>query len=185
MANQYHNRQREIPYHDRGAKRGPYAGYGPRGYARTDDRIQDDINDRLTWDDRIDASDIQVTVSAGTVVLDGSVDSRRDKRIAEDIADSVSGVWDVHNHLRIRNRGYYRSGQGRVNRDDLQEGMQVVDVQGAPVGTIKEVHANDFLLNRSNARDIYVPFSACQVSGDQVRLNVSADQVNTQNWEEG
>lgn len=88
---------------------GPYAGYGPKGYSRPDDRIREDINDRLTWDDRIDASDIEVTVTAGTVVLDGSVDARRDKRIAEDIADSVSGVWDVHNHLQIRNRGNHPS----------------------------------------------------------------------------
>jgi osmotically-inducible protein OsmY len=29
------------------------------------------------------------------------VDDRRSKRLAEDIADSVSGVTDVHNELRI------------------------------------------------------------------------------------
>ncbi len=83
--------------------RGPYSGYGPQGYQRPDAKISEDVNDRLTQHGQFDASDISVTVTAGTVVLDGWVDTGLDRRLAEDVVDGVSGVWDVHNHLRVRN----------------------------------------------------------------------------------
>ncbi len=35
------------------------------------------------------------------VTLRGSVDNRRTKRIAEDVVDTVFGVEDIHNELRI------------------------------------------------------------------------------------
>src|ERR687883_561129 len=42
--------------------RGGYRGRGPREYRRSDDRIRDDVNDRLTDDDFLDASQIEVGV---------------------------------------------------------------------------------------------------------------------------
>ncbi len=36
------------------------------------------------------------------MTLDGIVENRAEKRLAEDCADSVPGVVDVHNRLRIR-----------------------------------------------------------------------------------
>jgi osmotically-inducible protein OsmY len=83
-----------------------FAGRGPRNYQRSDERIHEDINDRLTSHPGLDASDIQVMVSKGEVTLTGSVDSRWAKREAEDIADSTLGVTDVHNQLSAnRQRG--------------------------------------------------------------------------------
>jgi osmotically-inducible protein OsmY len=79
-----------------------HRGRGPRNYTRSDDRIRDDVNDRLTDDPHIDASDIEVTVSSREVTLSGHVGSRFEKRHAEDIADSVSGVSHVQNNLRVR-----------------------------------------------------------------------------------
>jgi osmotically-inducible protein OsmY len=79
-----------------------YRGVGPRGAARRDSRILDDVNDRLTEDDWLDATDIEANVDAGEVTLSGSVDSREAKRRAEDIAASVSGVREVFNRLRIQ-----------------------------------------------------------------------------------
>ena len=38
------------------------------------------------------------------VTLNGSVDSRRTKRLAEDVAERCAGVVDVHNRLRIADR---------------------------------------------------------------------------------
>jgi osmotically-inducible protein OsmY len=82
-------------------RRGIYAGRGPRGYRRSDERISEDINDLLTDDGYVDASDVEVTVNNGMVTLTGRVDSRDEKRRAEDIAESVSGVADVSNQLRV------------------------------------------------------------------------------------
>jgi osmotically-inducible protein OsmY len=56
----------------------------------------------LTDDSYIDATDIEVIVNNGMVTLTGRVDSREDKRRSEDIAESVSGVTDVSNQLRVQ-----------------------------------------------------------------------------------
>ncbi len=82
-------------------RRGMYAGRGPRGYRRSDERIREDVNERLTDDGYVDASDIEVSVNNGVVTLAGRVGRRAEKRRAEDVAESVSGVMDVSNQLRV------------------------------------------------------------------------------------
>jgi osmotically-inducible protein OsmY len=102
------------------AERGRFAGRGPKGWRRSDDRIREDINERLTDHPDIDASDIEVQVKNGEVTLTGAVDARYTKRLAEDISESVSGVREVHNQLRIQTAaeqstgaGYSGEGRGR------------------------------------------------------------------------
>ena len=77
------------------------AGKGPRGYQRSDARVFEDVCDRLTDDPRVDASDVEVRVENGEVTLAGTVRSRQEKHRAEDIIEHLSGVRDVHNHLRV------------------------------------------------------------------------------------
>ena len=91
-----------------------FRGRGPKGYRRSDDRIREDACERLTQDDQLDASNIEVTVKDGEVTLSGSTNSREDKRRAEDIVDSVSGVRDVSNSLRVSERA--TQSQDRVFR---------------------------------------------------------------------
>ena len=83
-------------------QQGPYTGYGPRGYRRTDERIQEDICDRLTQHAQIDASDIEVAVLEGEVTLTGTVEDRRIKRMVEANVEMIPGVVDIHNQLRLR-----------------------------------------------------------------------------------
>ena len=78
-----------------------YRGCGPRGYRRSDERILEEICDRMTDDPFLDASEIEVDVKQGEVTLAGSVVSRDQKRRAEDIAERIGGVSDVTNRLRI------------------------------------------------------------------------------------
>jgi BON domain-containing protein len=85
-------------------KAGRYAGRGPKGYQRSDDRIKEEICDRLTEAPEIDAAEIEVTVQNGEVTLQGSVPERSMKRAAEDTAESVSGVQQMHNRLRVETR---------------------------------------------------------------------------------
>lgn len=59
------------------------------------------ICDRLSEDDRLDASDVLVSVSDGEAILEGTVVDRRAKLRAENIARSVSGVREVHNQLEV------------------------------------------------------------------------------------
>jgi osmotically-inducible protein OsmY len=90
-------RRREMDARQQG-----HRGRGPRGYMRSDERIIEDVNDRLTEDWMLDASDIEVSASNGEVTLSGTVSERRSKRRAEDLAESVSGVKDVHNTIRVQ-----------------------------------------------------------------------------------
>ena len=78
-----------------------FRGRGPKNYRRSDERIAEDIHDRLTHDHDVDATHIEVSVANGEVTLQGTVDSRRAKRIAGDIAWECRGVHDVHNRLKI------------------------------------------------------------------------------------
>jgi len=84
------------------AQRGIHRGKGPRGWQRSDQRIEEDINDVLTEDPYIDASEIEVTVDKGDVTLTGTVEIRHLKRRVEDLVEDVSGVRNVENRLRKR-----------------------------------------------------------------------------------
>jgi len=68
-------------------------------------------------------------------------------------------------------------------KSQIKEGVEVVGSQGKSVGTVKQVRSNDFLVDRPVARDIFVPFSAAHFENGKVRLNVTADQVDDQNWD--
>jgi osmotically-inducible protein OsmY len=69
-----------------------FAGRGPKGYTRSDDRIKEQVSDRLMDDDNIDASEISIDVKNGEVTLSGTVSSREEKRAAEDAAEQTPGV---------------------------------------------------------------------------------------------
>jgi CBS domain-containing protein len=92
-------------------RRGAHQGRGPKNYQRSDDRIREDVNERLTDDAMIDASEIEVTVQNREVTLSGTVRNRQERRRAEDIAESVPGVTHVQNDLRVGQRqGEHRTG---------------------------------------------------------------------------
>lgn len=86
---------------------GPHKGKGPKGYTRSDQRLTEEVNEKLYQDSFIDASNIEVTVLEGEVTLSGTVDSREAKRRAEDLVEEVSGVKDVTNQLKVSNTNQY------------------------------------------------------------------------------
>ena len=78
-----------------------HRGKGPRSYRRSDERILEDVNNRLYDDPYLNAADIETAVVDGDVTLSGTVDARHAKRRAEDVAESVRGVKNVENRLRV------------------------------------------------------------------------------------
>lgn len=80
--------------HHEHSKRGPK-------FTRNDQRIREDVCDRLTNADRIDASEVMVEVKDGVVTLLGTVPHRAMKHWIEDIAAETSGVKDVENKLNV------------------------------------------------------------------------------------
>ena len=107
---------------------GPHSGRGPRNYQRSDERIREDVNERLTQNGQLDASNMEIEVTNGEVMLKGNVNDRRDKRLAEDIADSVFGVKDVNNQLKVS------QGEQTDSSQQQQLGVQSQQTQTAQGG---------------------------------------------------
>lgn len=103
-------------------RQGEHRGKGPKGYVRTDERIKEDVNERLTDDGLVDASEIEVDVRNGEVFLKGTVNSRQEKRRAEDVIENISGVKNVENHIKVQQGGYRSGNIGQY--DDKRYGTE-------------------------------------------------------------
>ena len=86
--------------HSRGVS---HSGRGPRNYTRPDASIVDELIDRMTEHEALDATEILLIVEDGVVTLTGEVPERRMKHLAEDIADEVRGVREIENRIRVDN----------------------------------------------------------------------------------
>jgi BON domain len=96
--------------------RGRFTGRGPKGWRRPDARIEEDVQEELLQNGELDASNITVRVVDCKVTLDGEVDTREEKRLAEDIVEQCPGVQDVDNNLHVK-RGFFARLFG-LDRDD-------------------------------------------------------------------
>jgi len=114
-------------------------GKGPKGYTRSDERIREDVCDRLSDDDEVDARDITVTVKGAEVILEGTVNDRRSKHRAEDVAESVSGVKEVTNHLRAR-KGFFQELGDKISGDgDVEhQGHRGSGTRNSTVGAVPQ-----------------------------------------------
>jgi osmotically-inducible protein OsmY len=101
---------------------GEYSGRGPKGYKRSDERVRDDVSDRLEQSGSIDASEIEIEVEDGVVTLRGSVSERTQKRLAEEATESTPGVRDVRNEIRVAER-------------DARDGRQAAGTQQGRMGS--------------------------------------------------
>ena len=126
---------REMPWSREERNTRSYVGQGPRGYQRSDARINEDVCDRLCDSPDIDARSIDVTVNGGEVTLSGSVSDRNQKRCAEDLIEQVSGVREVHNNLRVSDRQDTFSGNGGNIGSTTTGGEQPGNVLGVTGGT--------------------------------------------------
>jgi len=72
-----------------------------RAYGRTDERIREDVCERLAHSNAVDPSDVSVAVRDGVVTLEGTVPQRPMRYALEDIAARCMGVVDVDNRVRV------------------------------------------------------------------------------------
>ena len=96
---------------------GGYSGVGPKNYRRSDERIQEEVCDLLTYHSGIDASNVEVSVRDGEVTLTGEIPDRYMKRMAEDTIDEIPGVKNITNNLRVEqsNRSYMMGDDRKIN----------------------------------------------------------------------
>lgn len=104
-----------------GAPQQRYRGVGPKDYQRSDERLSEQVCERLSDDGDLDASNIEVKVQNGEITLNGTVDSRWAKRRAEDCAESVSGVSNCQNNLRVSNASQQQAQGQQQSRSDTNE----------------------------------------------------------------
>lgn len=101
-----------------GREHGGYGSQGarrsmPKGYQRSDERIREDVCERLSHSG-LDVSDVSVHVSSGHVTLEGTVDSRHVKHAIENCADDCMGVQDVENRIRVQRQGASPTGYSQT-----------------------------------------------------------------------
>ncbi|WP_449000988.1 BON domain-containing protein [Myxosarcina sp. GI1(2024)] len=68
----------------------------------TNEEIKTRVVEHLHWDDRVDASDVAVTVDAGKAQLSGTVPSYRAKMAAQEDARTVLGIRRIENQLQVQ-----------------------------------------------------------------------------------
>ncbi|MBX3387824.1 MAG: BON domain-containing protein [Phycisphaeraceae bacterium] len=78
-------------------------GKAPKNYRKSDDRVRDDVSERLV-DDGYDCSEVDVNCKDGIVTLSGECCDRDTKHGMERSASDVHGVKDVDNQLRMKHR---------------------------------------------------------------------------------
>lgn len=100
-----------------GTSQGRYTGKGPKGYKRSDEQICEEANQRLERNGDVDASEVEVSCNAGTLILRGKVEDRRAKREAENCVEDIYGVHDVMNELKV-DRGFFAKLFNTDGKDD-------------------------------------------------------------------
>lgn len=114
---------------------GRYTGRGPKGYQRSRERILDDVCERLADHPEVDASEMEVDVQGDVVHLRGRAHDRGQKRLAEDVAESVSGVRDVRNELDVERGMLATLTDAVTGRSDEEPGDTHAAPRKASAGT--------------------------------------------------
>jgi len=79
-----------------------------------DGKLQQDVLHELEWDNRVDCTQIGVTVHESVVTLHGIVDSWAAKLAAADAAHRVDGVRDVANDLVVAPRSHQAKSDAEI-----------------------------------------------------------------------
>jgi hypothetical protein len=104
------------------ASQGPHRGRGPRGWSRRDERIREEVCERLLQDRLLDARGVEVQVQDGVVTLAGEVPGGSDAAHAEMLARQAPGVVEVRCNLvhapgrREIDRSHPEEAQGQRTR---------------------------------------------------------------------
>lgn len=129
----YHQQELRRDPGERDRDRGPHWGKGPKGYRRSDARILEDVCEAIADQGHIDASDVEVKVEEGVVVLTGTVGLRHHKRSLEILVENCRGVDEVRNELRLRRDGRASAGDPQSTRDITRAGQESGTMPGSEI----------------------------------------------------
>lgn len=97
-------------------------GKGPKNYHPSDNKIYERVCDTLSKSQIFDATHIQVTVKGGSILLEGEVETKNDKLMAESLIEALPGVKQVKNKLQLLDGPI--SGPSEVTIKDLGLGIR-------------------------------------------------------------
>lgn len=107
---------------------------GPKGYSRTDERVREDVCERLCMAHHLEVCDVSVQVKDGRVELQGNVPQRWMKHAIEDVVEKCFGVHDVENRIRTQAPQHAQGDQQRGGTSG-SSGAQRTSGQSGTVGT--------------------------------------------------
>ncbi|WP_051361712.1 BON domain-containing protein [Solimonas soli] len=122
---------------------GPAAGgvwraeRGPKGYTRSDERIRDDVCERLYHEPGIDVREVSVQVQDGRVILEGTVPDRAMKHRIEDLCERCIGVRDIEDRIRVErvSDAVHRAEASADQADDRREAAEDGRPRGVLIGS--------------------------------------------------
>jgi hypothetical protein len=141
---------------------GEFTGMGPQGYQRSDERIHEEVCERLTHHGRIDASQIDLQVQDGEVTLSGTVEHREMKRLAEDAIENIYGITNIQNNIKVRKQHDQQDDQQRQRHDQQRE-------QGSATGTSQTAQAGSTASATQRKQDKATTRAGEQGKGHQLR----------------
>lgn len=107
----------EVPGHDE--EFSPLAGL-------SDTELEETIWDELRTDDRLDTQELEITCEEGMVTLSGAIPSHQEHARLIDILESVLGVEDIVDNLRIEHVSWQRRDRAQGTDDEEEnEGIML------------------------------------------------------------
>ncbi len=137
----------------RNAERNAPRVRGPKGYTRSDERIREDVCERLAYAVDIDVSEVTVAVETACVLLEGTVPERWMKHEIEDLAASCVWVDDVENRVRVT-RGVRADDPARASAAAPVPSSGASDPAARPSGAIGPDAAAESGIERGIERDV-------------------------------
>lgn len=79
-----------------------FSGVGPKGFSVSDDTIREEVCHKLWEHDGIDASELEVEVKEGKVIVTGSLPEREMRDLVEDVCDDFVSKEKIQLQINVR-----------------------------------------------------------------------------------
>ncbi|HEK19604.1 BON domain-containing protein [Mucilaginibacter sp. 44-25] len=157
---------------------------------RTNEQLQQDVENAIKWEPLLNAGEIGVTAKDGVITLTGTVDNYLKKQQAENAAKSVAGVKAVAEDITIKFQSDYR-------KSDTEIAKEVIDALKANYipdnkvkvfvenGWVKLEGALDWNFQRDAAKNAVKPLmGVIGVTNDITIQAERQDEIETKEIEE-
>ncbi|WP_437555519.1 BON domain-containing protein [Sorangium sp. So ce367] len=110
--------------------------------------MREDICDQISDQPDLDASDVEVKVQSGEVILSGTVRERRFKHQLEALAERISGVVDVRNEIRLHRE--QQQGEARTSAGSSSSERAAASTSGVTAGSATSIGATSSPETKNN-----------------------------------